>query len=53
VIIIGEDELSKGKCVLKDMEKSQQEEIDLDGAVRKICDRLAQRSTEEKTGTCR
>jgi len=53
VLIIGEDELNKGRFILKDMEKSQQEEIDHDGIVAGICDRLARRSMEEKTGTCR
>jgi histidyl-tRNA synthetase len=41
VLIIGEQELEKKKLVLKDMQGGQQEEIDLDEAVEKICRRLA------------
>ena len=44
VLIIGETELQKKQLTLKDMEGGQQEEIDLDEAVEKICQRLA-RST--------
>ena len=44
VLIIGEDELDRGKVVLRDMEGSQQEEIDLDEAIQKVSDRLVQRS---------
>jgi histidyl-tRNA synthetase len=44
VLIIGENELNKNKLVLKDMGKSQQEEIDLDETIDRVCDRLVQRS---------
>jgi histidyl-tRNA synthetase len=43
-LIIGEDELKRGKVVLRDMHKSQQEEIELDETIEKVYDRLAQRS---------
>ena len=36
-IIIGEQELSKKRLILKDMKEGQQEEMDLDEAVEKIC----------------
>jgi histidyl-tRNA synthetase len=51
-LIIGEDELKRGKLVLKDMKRSQQEEIDLDEMVQKVCDRLAQRSSEKQSNSC-
>ena len=51
-LIIGEDELKKGKLVLKDMKRSQQEEIGLDEMVQKVCDRLAQRSSEKQSNSC-
>jgi histidyl-tRNA synthetase len=47
-LILGEDELRKGKAILRDMEKSQQEEIDLHEMAQKVCDRLAQRSPLEQ-----
>ncbi|MCK4596518.1 histidine--tRNA ligase, partial [bacterium] len=50
-LIIGEDELKRGKLVLKDMKRSQQEEIDLDEMVQKVCDRLAQRSSEKQSNS--
>lgn len=43
-LIVGEDELKRGKVALRDMQRSQQEEIELDETIEKICDRLAQRS---------
>lgn len=52
-LIIGEDELSRGKVVLRDMEKSQQEEIDLDETVQKVCGRLAQRPPNEQVDSCK
>lgn len=48
VLIIGENELNRGKAVLRDMEESRQEEIDLDETVQKVCDRLAQRPPAER-----
>jgi histidyl-tRNA synthetase len=47
-LIIGEDELHRGKAILRDMDKSQQEEIDLDESVGEVCDRLARRSPKEE-----
>jgi len=52
-LILGEDELKRGKVILRDMEKSQQEEIDLVESVQKVCDRLAQRSPLEQVDRCR
>ncbi|KPL18371.1 MAG: histidyl-tRNA synthetase [candidate division Zixibacteria bacterium SM23_81] len=43
-LIIGEEELHRGKAILRDMDKSQQEEIDLNESVQEVCDRLARRS---------
>ena len=51
-LIIGEDELKRGKLVLKDMKRSQQEEIDLDKMVQNVCDRMAQRSSEKQSNSC-
>jgi histidyl-tRNA synthetase len=47
-LIIGEEELHRGKAILRDMDKSQQEEIDLNESVQEVCDRLARRSPKEE-----
>jgi histidyl-tRNA synthetase len=47
-LILGEDELKRGKAILRDMRKSQQEEIELHEMVQKVCDRLAQRSPQRQ-----
>jgi len=45
-IILGEQELSKKRLILKDMEKGQQEEIQLDEAVETICRSLESAAQE-------
>ena len=41
VLIVGEDELAKGKAVLRDMASKQQAEIDLDGIESELVARKA------------
>jgi len=45
-VIIGEQELSKKQLILKDMKEGQQEEMDLDEAVEKICRTLGPAAPE-------
>ena len=51
-LIIGENELNSRKAILRDMRESQQEEIDLDETVKKVCDRLAQQSSKKHAESC-
>ncbi len=50
VLIMGEHELHRRKVLLRDMEKSQQEELDLDGVVQEVYNRLAQRPSDDHGG---
>jgi histidyl-tRNA synthetase len=51
-LIIGDDEVQRGKLVLRDMKGSQQEEMDLEEAVTGICRRLVRSRPAERIQGC-